>query len=652
MYQATDVPDTSIHRYLGGRRDKMKINFSHPLIFVLIITLMMSGIMPVVTTADDEAPSESDGNSTVLLPDLIINSLEYSANPNPGDFQDIYIEVKNQGTETSEKTGLVLYINGNSVKGWNVPKLSEGENDYKSYSWIPVSEGTAEIKAVVDKDNLIVESNEENNEKTVTAIVAEEFLPDLIIEDLIPESTEAEKGKPLNVTLKVKNQGIAPSEEVLAEYSINGTIQQDKIRIPVLSEGTETNIKFSLTPDREGQMEIKVLIPSGVYIPESSLDKNAFIRIISVKTILPDLVVESLSLIPEAPKIGDNITFAALIKNKGLADSASSELKYYISRTNETDSGKISVPSIAAGESAEGTFYWVPEEEGNLNVRLVADGGTTIREEDETNNELTKVVSVSKQMTSIDDESSGSSGSSSSSSSNSMGSGVSKEPAKNIEIKELSTRNIASGYHVTYDFLQNVTCITYIGFDPTKTSKKTTATVEVLKGKSIFAKKNPPGRVYKQVNIWVGDKGAGLPDSLKNGYAGFKVDKEWIKNSSVEESNIALLWYDGKWKPLSTEKTGEDENYVYFRAKISGYSCFAISEYTGEEGTVEESADGEGVQETLRSWGREGNVLLNSSAEKEDGMEKKPIGIAKVLLAISLPIFMVLVEYFVLKKKI
>lgn len=231
-----------------------------------------------------------------------------------------------------------------------------------------------------------------------------------------------------------------------------------------------------------------------------------------------------------------------------------------------------------------------------------------------------------------------------------MGSAVSKEPAKNVEVKELSTRNIMSGYHVKYDFAQNATCITYVEFDPKKTFKKTTATVEVLKGKSIFVKKQPPGRIYRQLNIWLGNKGAGNKDSLKNSYTGFKVDKEWINNNSVNESNITLLWYDSKWQPLSTKKTGEDKDYVYFKAKTTAYSCFAISEYTGEEGTVE--GDEDGIQETLRGWDGEGKAILDSSAEREGDAEKKPMGMAKILLAISLPLFMIIAEYFVLKKKI
>ena len=536
--------------------------------------------------------------------------------------------------------------------------MSEGEtSDEVSYSWIPLSEGSVEIKAVVDKDNSVSESDETNNELTKTVTVAEDFLPDLIIEDIVPES-EGEVGKTLNLTLRVKNQGTASSEGVQAKYYINGTApNQDDIQIPSLSEGGQADVIFSLVPDREGQMEVKVRIDSGTDVYESNEDNNEFTKIVDVKTILPDLIIESLSLNPEAPRIGDDITFTVSIKNNGLRDSASSELKYNINGTNVTQDGKVSIPEIAVGETKTGIFHWVPEEEGNIDVRLEVDSENAIREDDETNNELTKTGSVSKQTTSSSEEgsvsspdSSGSSGSSSSSSSSNMGSAVSKEPAKNVEVKELATRNIMSGYHVKYDFSQNVTCITYIEFDPQKTFKKTTATVEVLKGKSIFVQKQPPGRIYRQLNIWLGNKGAGNEDSLKNSYTGFKVDKEWINNNSVNESNITLLWYDSKWQPLSTKKTGEDKNYVYFRAKTTAYSCFAISEYTGEEGTV--SGDEEGIEETLRSWDGEGKAIMNSSAEKESGITKNPMGVAKILLAISLPLFMILVEYFVLKKKI
>lgn len=64
-------------------------------------------------------------------------------------------------------------------------------------------------------------------------------------------------------------------------------------------------------------MEVKVRIDSGTDVYESNEDNNEFTKIVDVKTILPDLIIESLSLNPEAPRIGDDITFTVSIKTTG-----------------------------------------------------------------------------------------------------------------------------------------------------------------------------------------------------------------------------------------------------------------------------------------------------------------------------------------------
>ncbi len=220
------------------------------------------------------------------------------------------------------------------------------------------------------------------------------------------------------------------------------------------------------------------------------------------------------------------------------------------------------------------------------------------------------------------------------------------EPASNIAVKELATRHVISGYPVRFDFVENVTDVTGIGFDPKKTFRKTTTIVEMLKGNSTLVSTIPPGKVYKYLNIWVGEKGAGLPTSLKNGYVEFKVEKTWIKKNNVSESQITLQWNDKSWEPLYTEKVGEDESYVYFKSKVTGFSFFAITEYA--DGKVQS----EGVHETLIKLKSEGELALSANAEKGSSIIKDPKGKAKILMAVSLPLFMIGVGYSVWKKKI
>ena len=229
-----------------------------------------------------------------------------------------------------------------------------------------------------------------------------------------------------------------------------------------------------------------------------------------------------------------------------------------------------------------------------------------------------------------------------------------REPATNVVAKELITRNIANGNHIKYDFKENSTCIIYIEYDAERTFLKTTTTVEELKNKSTFVSKHAPGRLYKYVNVWVGDKGGGLPTSLKNGSIGFRVEKAWINNSTanINDSFVTIQLYNKSntsWEPLYTEKTGEDNNYMYFKSTTPGFSSFAITTYTGvldKNGTQV----GAKLQDTLTGLAGAGKVGLNGSANNSKAQEARSA--AKMLMAISLPLFLIFVGYLVVKKKL
>jgi PGF-pre-PGF domain-containing protein len=156
------------------------------------------------------------------------------------------------------------------------------------------------------------------------------------------------------------------------------------------------------------------------------------------------------------------------------------------------------------------------------------------------------------------------------------------EPEANVYTKELVVRNIMGGYPVRFDFVENATSITYIEFDPIKTFRKTTTTAEVLKDISVFTPELPAGTIYQYIDILVGDKGAGLPTSLRNGLIEFRVEKTWFKDNDVNESKITLQRYNNSWETLYTEKVREDKNYIYFQSNTPGFYFFAITEYAGK----------------------------------------------------------------------
>jgi PGF-pre-PGF domain-containing protein len=626
----------------------MKAGYLNSIISVLLIILIIPGIIPIVAFAADGESGDGGNSTNGTTPELKLGDLYVEPKvPRPNSEVTISALVQNVGDAASEPTYVLYTINGvESSDSEYVKSIDPGSKETISHTWTTSDqEGTVIIKASLE--------NIDNSQKTVSVSV-ENPRPDLTIESIVPEPANPQEGNPLNLTVEVKNQGAGPSNAALAKYYINGVPGQD-LNIPPLSEGESTDIVFSLTPDqvKGGKMQVKVVVDSGSTVSESNEGNNEFTKTINVKGLLPD--IESLSLSPEAPKTGASITFTATIKNNGPGASSSSGLKYDINGTGETYSGTIPVPALAAGGTTQVTFLWTPGNEGNIEVKAMVDAGTVVPESDETNNARTITATVSKESTSTDGGGGSSSGggggggssSSSSSGSGGMGSSSSKELASNVAGKELVTRYVTNGDHIRYDFPKNSTCVVYIEYDAERTFQKTTTTVEMLKNKSRFVPILPNGRIYKSVNIWVGDKGGGLPTSLKNGLIEFRVEKSWINDSNVNESLITLQWYNKSWEPLSTEKVGEDNNYVYFNSKTPGFSMFAITGTGTGTGTTQIGAT---LQDILRIPEGSGNASINGSAKKSKAEEAR--GMAKILMAISLPLFLIFVGYLLVKKKL
>ena len=177
----------------------------------------------------------------------------------------------------------------------------------------------------------------------------------------------------------------------------------------------------------------------------------------------------------------------------------------------------------------------------------------------------------------IDDDSGGSHKSSG-------GTGGSPEPAKNVEIKEISQTYISSGNPVKFNFPKNATDVVYLAFDSKKTVGKTKAIVETLKSRSTLTSVAPEAEVYNYLNIWVGEGGYGSGNAIENAVICFRVEKAWIQEKGIDKASITLNRYnENKWNKLPATLVSEDDKYLYLTAKTSGFSPFAITGKTTEK---------------------------------------------------------------------
>ncbi len=174
----------------------------------------------------------------------------------------------------------------------------------------------------------------------------------------------------------------------------------------------------------------------------------------------------------------------------------------------------------------------------------------------------------------------GSSGGSSGGGGGGGGGGTSGENYSNIEVKEKYDLFIFKDKLTSYTFNRS-NPILLVNITGNINAGETTATVEVLRNTSSRVNYSAPGKVYKNVNIWVGTSGFAVPKNIKEAVITFRVENSWLDSNNLEGSDINMVRWDGSyWSQLETSQTMKDSMYTYYEAKTYAFSPFAIKGFS------------------------------------------------------------------------
>ncbi|WP_340819189.1 PGF-pre-PGF domain-containing protein [Methanolobus sp. WCC4] len=204
------------------------------------------------------------------------------------------------------------------------------------------------------------------------------------------------------------------------------------------------------------------------------------------------------------------------------------------------------------------------------------------------------------------------------------GGGASGEEYENIALKNVEKVYVQKDVRSEYYFSDEENPISKIGFMPVVNAGYTDVTVEVLHDTSALVDSKANGKVYRNMNIWVGKGGWASSETISDPKISFSVERSWLNGNGIDPANIRLMRYTTQWDELDTTQTDEDEEYVHFTASTPGFSPFAIIavgddssgvdyENTGSEETVsevEEASDSEIEDEESSSKGIPGFEAL------------------------------------------
>jgi hypothetical protein len=115
---------------------------------------------------EDSTDNSVDIDLTVLFPDLLITgSIRHPSQISSGSIVTISAEIKNDGDIDAENVIVTFYVNGKEVKTQTITRLPKGATRLVPFTWQAMG-GEHRLAIKVDPEDAIVESAEDNNERT------------------------------------------------------------------------------------------------------------------------------------------------------------------------------------------------------------------------------------------------------------------------------------------------------------------------------------------------------------------------------------------------------------------------------------------------------------------------------------------------------
>lgn len=248
--------------------------------------------------------------------------------------------------------------------------------------------------------------------------------PDVVVTSLSMTPSAPKAGDQVVFTAVVKNQGTAatPSDQAVGvSFSINGVKQTwgSRTALAAGESATLTAIGSNLNPGTnywtavDGTHTLEAFVDDLNRFAESNETNNKkslSFTVGTATTALPDVVILSLSMVPSAPKAGDQVVFTAVIKNQGAAVTPSGQAVGVAFSVNGTKVTWASRAAMAAGETATltaqgsdvqpGTNYWTAVS-GTHTLTGFVDDLNRFAESNETNNKLSQQFTVATAVSGI-----------------------------------------------------------------------------------------------------------------------------------------------------------------------------------------------------------------------------------------------------------
>ncbi len=187
------------------------------------------------------------------------------------------------------------------------------------------------------------------------------------------------------VTVNLANYGNSAAGNFLVKLYDNDQEVASQ-SVTGLDKGASLILTFNWKPITTGSHTLKVVVDVNNQVEESNETNNQLSKVSIVNICQPDLLATGLSL-PTNPVLNQTYHLNATLKNQGLANASTFQVRLY---DGSTLVDTQTVNSLASGKTTTLQFNWKPITTGSHILRLVVDSNGQVEESDETNNELSR----------------------------------------------------------------------------------------------------------------------------------------------------------------------------------------------------------------------------------------------------------------------
>jgi subtilase family serine protease len=340
----------------------------------------------IVADANNQILEIDEDNNTKVVslppPDLVVQSITFSP-PDAAISDNVVISasIKNQGSSKTQNSLATLYIDGELFDFSNLPPIDAGGSFEVAFNWITMA-GTHTINVTADIDNSVIESDEANNDKEIEFAI---LTPDLIVQNFHWSTNNELASNEINCTVTVKNIGTGAAGNNQLAYNFEGTPPLTKALQPIPAGQTaELSFTSILSP---GTHTAYIIVDSGEDIAELIEDNND--KSFTISTIVPDLVVRTITWSPLDAKIGDTITVTTKVENQGIAKASNLRMSLLVDgvEADFLDIAEIDLDTIGSAD-----FLWKVTA-GQHEISVLANSDNSVLESNMSNNLKSRAIS-------------------------------------------------------------------------------------------------------------------------------------------------------------------------------------------------------------------------------------------------------------------